>query len=692
MAGFTRRYPYFPALDVITQIEGVVIVDLPPPGAITGVDTGVVGIVGEFPDVTTATGVDGNGNITSDPRPAQVVSSQDLIDQFGGFDPTLGDFGVSGGNGFVELYGKKYSGLVISAINIASAKGIRVVRSLPVSTSATDTTPVVPLVGGTVPAGTEFRNGSGRVRTAGAVNFTSNQPIAVGVGGSIANAGTPAATQPFTPDGANVWTTIARPDGTLGVKKGDIIVIGHNNAGALKPLPAGGNLGAGTYRVTADGGATPGATLTVERLDGANFDFVADTAVPWRIHFASDADSAPVIVYGVAVPGGYAFDDAGGYTVPARPITNSSGAQSDGSYSAAVVLTPAVTPPTITGSTWDPFSGLQAAVGPAGLTFTAAVQGINPAASASIDALYVTALGALNSDETPISSISIAFAARTSANIRTALKSHALDTSYRGRGRVVIVTPEVNVISEATVIGTASPGVGATRDERVVYSWPGERVFVSNAVNLRIKTALGTITTDGVLDVSFAGRMASLLSNLPPERNPGQSQAPVPSIMATCLGIQRGAQALRMEDYIRLKSAGVAALRIDKTMGAIVQSGITSSLVSGQSAISRRRMADYIQDAIAARLNQFSKSLLTQDLKDSAVAEVAAFLESLVSPTNRAAQRIDSYSIDEKSGNTPTTDAAGVFVIITNVKLTPTGDVFVLQTNIGPGVVTTSAA
>ena len=47
MAGFVRRFSYVPGLDVIGQIEGVVIVDLPPPGAITGQNTGVVGLVGE---------------------------------------------------------------------------------------------------------------------------------------------------------------------------------------------------------------------------------------------------------------------------------------------------------------------------------------------------------------------------------------------------------------------------------------------------------------------------------------------------------------------------------------------------------------------------------------------------------------------------------------------------------------------
>ena len=50
MAGFIRRYGNFPGTETITLIEGVVIVDLPPPGSITGLSTGTVGLVGEFAD------------------------------------------------------------------------------------------------------------------------------------------------------------------------------------------------------------------------------------------------------------------------------------------------------------------------------------------------------------------------------------------------------------------------------------------------------------------------------------------------------------------------------------------------------------------------------------------------------------------------------------------------------------------
>ena len=54
MAGFIRRFGEFPSEAVLTAIEGVNIIDLPPPGSIIGVGTGFACIVGEVPDVTCA--------------------------------------------------------------------------------------------------------------------------------------------------------------------------------------------------------------------------------------------------------------------------------------------------------------------------------------------------------------------------------------------------------------------------------------------------------------------------------------------------------------------------------------------------------------------------------------------------------------------------------------------------------------
>ena len=106
MPGFIRRFTSVPTLEQITAIEGVIIVDLPPPGAIRGIGTGVVALVGEFPDNTYACRVDSTGAVTSYPRAVDIFTGQDLLNKLGTLDATLGDFGGDGGNGHEALRNK----------------------------------------------------------------------------------------------------------------------------------------------------------------------------------------------------------------------------------------------------------------------------------------------------------------------------------------------------------------------------------------------------------------------------------------------------------------------------------------------------------------------------------------------------------------------------------------------------------
>jgi hypothetical protein len=690
--GFSRRFGFFPGLEVITQIEGVVLVDLPPPGSTLGVSTGVAAMVGEFADCSFACSVDGSGVVTTNPVPVEIFSAQDLIDKTGGFDETIGDFGLSEGSGFVALRNKKFSRLILCPVNLAAATGCRYFRALPVCSGTTDPTPVVPVSGAVIPAGTEFRSAtSGRMRIAARTVFTARDLISSGSGGATTNGGA-AATQTFTVATAD-FSAVARPDGGIGIKKGDVVVIGNNNAGALQPLPAGGSLGAGTYRVQTDATSGSPTLLVLERMDGTNFAFVTATTIPYRIHVSSDADSAPVIVVGSSVAGGYKASEVGGYSVPTRPLTDVSGASTNGTWTAGAVVTPLVVPPVITGSSWDPLTGLGGRVIPTGgMVYVALVQTPNAAAGALLDALYVSALAALVSDQDPISSINILWSARTSSNIRTAVNTNVNSASGLSAGRIGINRPALVTQTTTAAVASTDPGVGGNRSERIVYTWPGVRTFIPDAAGFRLKVADGTTTIDGVLDVGFDGFLASVLSNLPPERNPGQSAAPVPGILAPVLGLQRGAPNLQLNDYIVLRSSGVASVRMDRTTGPVIQSGITTSLVPGQKNISRRRMADFIEDSLGIVLAPFVKLPLSISNKDSAVSEVDSFLAGLLSTANPAAARIDDYQVDEKSGNTPTTTAAGVFVIIVRVRLTPNGDFIVLQSEIGENVVISQLA
>jgi len=664
MAGFIRRFGSFPGSETITQIEGVIIVDSPPPGAVAGVATGVVAIVGEFADMGYATQVDSAGVVTTKCAPVEIMSGQDLIDKVGGWDVSIGQHGNNGGNGFVGLRNKKFSRLIVAPVNLASGAAGRLWRDLPTNLSSTQAVPAVPLLGGRVEAGREFKSSTNRVHMGKKVQFTALGHFKNGTDGSVTSTGA-AATQTLNSASGSFLTALNGGP----VKKGCIVVVGViSGAGAL---------GANALQLRVVSDAASATALVLQKMDGSNFDWTTGSSLPYRIHPPTDADSAG--------DGGVyaALADTTGYKIPCRPL--------DATIAAATSCTPTEVPPAGTASTWDSLSGLTLrSHQSSGFVFDTNVQAPNAANHASIDALYVTAIDALAQDLAPAREVNILFSARTSTAIRAKLKSHVLDVSAVGVGRMACISPNLQTVTTAAATTDADPGVGANRQERVVYCWPGVQTFVQEAANVTVGTADGLSVTTGIMDTPGDGWMAAVMSNLAPERNPGQAAAPVPQILSPVLNLQRGLGNLQVGDYINLRAAGVAAFRIDRADGPVFQSGITTSLTSGQKNINRRRMADFIQDSIAARLSQLSKLPLTQDLKDAATGEVDAFLNGLLSPQNPAAQRISAYSVDDKSGNTPALEAAGVFVIISKVRTLATADFLVLQTEIGEGVVTTT--
>jgi hypothetical protein len=120
--GFTRRWTYDPGNSVLTQIEGVAILDRQPPQSIIGVGSGTTCIVGEFEN--------GPFGVTT-----EVTSATQLASLFGGLGYTYaGTVGQNpcarqrfadsatvaeywNGNGAVQLNGKAFSRLLIMRVN-----------------------------------------------------------------------------------------------------------------------------------------------------------------------------------------------------------------------------------------------------------------------------------------------------------------------------------------------------------------------------------------------------------------------------------------------------------------------------------------------------------------------------------------------------------------------------------------------
>lgn len=657
MPGFTRRFSNFPGVEVIREIEGIVIIDSVAPNTQSTVQSGVAALVGEFPDVTYGVAIDANGVVSTSPNPIEVFSGQDMLTKVGGFDETIGEFGGDGGNGFLELKNKTFSRLILVPINIACTQGARIFRKLPTNKTVTDPTPVVPLVGGVVEAGREFKSGANRVRSAARVVFTELAQFKQGTDGAITNAGGAAAFQAFT-SAAGGFTTLTRPDGGVGVLPGDILVLGViGGAGAL-------GANADTYRVRA---VTSDTVLSLEKMDGTNFDWTTGVAQPWRIHQPSTADS------GVA-----AIATQTGYRVPFRTL--------DATIAINVNLTPSLVPTPLTANTADALSGLGARTAPVtGLVHVAAVQGPNAVSAAGLDALYVAAIDSLKQDDVPENEVTIVWPARYSSTIDQKCTAHCLEVKATGRGRVCIVSPPLDTLSVNTILGDAAPGAGFSRAREGQFSWPGFRTFVREAVGKSIKGADGLTYTDGIIDTPAAGWLAAVESQLAPERNPGQAADPVKAIMANTLGMQRGITGLGVNEYKQLKAKGVIAGRNDRKVGRIFQSGVTRSIVPGETLINVRRFSFFVQDTLADLLMIYTKELLTEEVKDQIVGIHVDKFEEWLSTSNPKGQRIAGYEIDPKSGNTPELEDAGIYVVKHTIEMVATADNIVLQSEVGYG-------
>jgi hypothetical protein len=324
---------------------------------------------------------------------------------------------------------------------------------------------------------------------------------------------------------------------------------------------------------------------------------------------------------------------------------------------------------------------------------------------AAIDSQYTTALQSTTNITNVGQQINVQWSARQSNTIRSALKNTALNASAAGcLGRMAIVRTPMNTLEATALSTTAQPGVGATRDQRVVFCYPQANTFVPIIALLGISGGTG-FTATGNVDVGADGFLASILSLLNPEEDPGQATSFTGGVNSLESGanIQQanGGLGFQMSDYQAFKAAGICALRID-TGVAIFQSGVTSvdplvfpNLVD----INRRRIADFIQDSIAISMKQYGKKLSTVKRRAAIVTQIRNFMTGLAgggpgaadgNPNNPDAQRIAGFSLDPKTANTVTSLGKGLFRLILRTRTLSSLKAIVIQTEIGPTVVTVS--
>lgn len=734
-AGFIRRYTDDPGNAELLAIEGVVILDRDPPATIQGIGTGYVTLIGEWEN--------GPFNV-----PTQLTSGDDLKRTFGGFgyayDGQVGgnpcarsrkaDSAASpeywNGNGFIATWGKTFARLIVVRVD-TSVGEVQFTREASLSGNPDFTfaltsgqTLDIDTGGGST---TATFTGTPATKTSAdgtyPSTFTGGEKMTVALDGAKYTIVFLAADQSHTQVVARMNLAVgytAFTESTLktvltgrqGGTGGSVQIVSIDAAVATATGFSAGAATAGTGNVANIAAVTVTEVNTIVHAaesdvnvdrDAAGNIRMINTAAPGTgtlkiaststaLAFGFPLDTTADATKGVAgtIPAGTRVRTAGGtefVTMQDVAVTSSSA----GPYS--VKVRHALDDGTGTGQN---VSTLTVVPYPIALGAFAASNNLAIGAAlteSQIDAKYSEAIDTTISLRSIAKSTNIIVSARQSNLIRTRLRSNAPNASSSGcNGRITVVRPPLGTTRAKALSTSAQPGVGAYRHERLDYAYPGVNVQIPE-IAVRGTSGGAGFSADGRVDVGFDTWVAALMSNLRPEENPGQLTA----FLLNILDVEQGnadVQSLTIGDYEAFKAAGIMAPRIDNG-DVVIQSGVTSvdpASYPNLANVARRRFADFLQDSVAPRLNVYAKKMSTAANRGAVVGELDAFLRGLQSPQNPSASRLQAYSLDAKSLNTPDDLAAGLFRVRMKVRMWPSMDVIVLDSQVGENVQITEPA
>jgi len=740
MAGFTRRFTRNPTIAELTQIEAIDIVDIPPPAPTNGIGTGTLLSVGEYEDGPFAAGGDSaHWDYQSKGKgPQEVYTSADYRNRFGGFGFTYSGVQYSNpcarrhltenwnGNGFVKNKFLRPARLILARVDSstgivafnalafltggAGPFALAVGQTMDVTTDAGGPASSTALaadvathtgVAGTYPTGfaggetltLSIENGpnfdvifaaadqtnaqvvarinsafgqtiadlnAGELRISGIFPGTASRiSVVSGSGTVLADLGLTAAVYSGTGNVGNINAVTAAELAVFLTAIAGWIAIG-----AVVTVDADGNL-----RVSSDTPSTGTVLLAAGTMTTA-LGFTAGVTASAAVH---DEGSIPagtrvrtaglteyVTMQTLTIPEGTAAAGQGGpFLVKVRPAND--------------IGTDAGTAPTTIVTCVD-----QPSFGEVSVTNPSAISAA--LTEVQLDVLYETAFNATINPNSVVREANYSICARQSDRVRTVGRDNALNASAAEHyGRKFICSAPIGYTQTQAIAQVAT-----LRSDRLFYTWPAWQVYFPEIASRG--TAGGTgFTADGIITVRADGPLASIDAQLPPEENPGQRTG----LITQFFDLEDTAIPLQMTDYIALKAAGICAPRVDRVSGPIYQSGVTSVSVAADPGLvtqARRKMADYIQDSLGQLMVPLSKKLNTAARRDAIRAIIDQFLSELQSANAPDSQRIEEYSVDEVSGNTPEMSARGIFVIIIQVRTLSSLDAIVLQTEIGEGV------
>lgn len=729
MSMYIRRFTEDPGLEVLLDIESVNIIDQDPPTATQAIGTGTAIVVGEFENGPFAT-------------PTEVLGPTDLQNVFGGFGYIYDGVKANNpcarsrhadsailpeywnGNGMVGLNGKKFKRLILSRAD-TSVGEVQFAR-------------LASLVGAFKPSYDLEPGQILRVKTDLApvvsVTFSATAGVVTSVGGVFTGVVAGDYIDLAYDGGATFRTVFLTGDNTIGGVVSRInqyagFVFASSSAGQLRLTGRRRGTGGAARIVGGSGTLVTTFGLSVGSTAGtgnvADIDAVLLAEVNTLVHAAiatlyvtRDADQRIMI---------YNADTSGVATVQVESALTTAIAfefplDTNGLQATATdnVILPAGTRVRNAGGTeWVTMQSLTLAATEAGgwhvkvrhalddgtglgaLTSTVNVLPYPPSGvmlavlnplpltvaktELEIDSAYFDALAATLDLNTVAREANMVGSARQSNNCRRFVVQNAKDASSMGCfGRVAVLRPPLGT-TRAVARGAVEPGVGAYRDERGMYCFPGVQTYVP-AIALRGTAGGEGFTASGYVNAGADLFLLSVMSRLASEENPGQ----LTTFLDAVIGLESGAEYAGwvMDDYKAFKRAGIVAARLDDGI-AIFQSGVTSvdpGVLTAKTRISRRRMADEIQDTLAKRAKNYGKKVARAALRNAFISDCAIYMEGLLSKEDKTKQRIASYEIDGKSANTPEILARGMCYVIVRARTYPSLDSIVIQTEIGENV------
>ena len=299
----------------------------------------------------------------------------------------------------------------------------------------------------------------------------------------------------------------------------------------------------------------------------------------------------------------------------------------------------------------------------------------------ALDAAYQAAFDITLDIELPSSEANYTLAARrTDAVIRTG-KQNAFDVNDAGLFARKFITGD-QLGSDPSTVGDRVTALGGS--DRMFYTTLGWKVTIPDIATRGVAGGIG-FTANGVITVRPDGPLATICSIFPPETNPGQD---VNGLIDSFFAVDTFGFVVNRLIYQNFKASGVCAPRLDKVVGSIYQSGVTSSQISGKTEIKRRKMTDFILDTFSELLPPFVKKLNKQTERDNIRGTVEGFLEGLLSAQNPLLARIEGFVVrDGSPPNSADLRALGVHKLEVVVRLLGSLDNIVIQAEIGENAI-----